>query len=57
MPEADGSYSLAGLPPGLYTVVVWHRSAGFFRKQADTRQAAKQTVDFLIPVDPSEKPR
>jgi plastocyanin len=55
MPQPDGSYALAGLPPGLYTVVVWHRSAGFFRKEVDTRSGAKQTVDFLIPVDPSEK--
>jgi plastocyanin len=54
MPGPDGTFALPALPPGIHTIVVWHRSAGFFRKQLDTRSEPAPRVDFVIPVDPSE---
>jgi plastocyanin len=30
--DASGRFALFDLPPGTYTVVAWHKSAGFFRK-------------------------
>ncbi|MCB9385034.1 MAG: hypothetical protein H6509_10480 [Bryobacterales bacterium] len=57
MPGADGRYELPPLPPGEYTVVVWHRTAGFFRKTVQAPREAGETLDFTIPVDPSEQRR
>src|SRR6516165_6146456 len=31
-PDAAGQYRIPGVPPGQYTLVAWHKSAGFFRK-------------------------
>src|SRR5580692_8047674 len=32
-PDAQGQYRIADVPPGKYTLVAWHKAAGFFRKQ------------------------
>ena len=43
---ADGSFNIAGLPPGTYTVEAWHERFG--RQEAQVTVAAKdaKTVDF-----------
>jgi plastocyanin len=51
-PAEDGSYVLPPLPPGDYTVVVWHRSAGYFRKAIQVGEGPLAPLDFVIPVDP-----
>jgi plastocyanin len=48
-PNADGGYSLQNVPPGNYTLVFWHKTAGFFRRRI-TVAAEAVTVDFTIPV-------
>lgn len=49
-PSREGTYRLADVPPGEYTVVVWHKSAGFFRERV--KLAAGQTLElnFTVPV-------
>lgn len=49
-PDPDGNYRLPEVPEGEHTVVVWHKSAGFFRERVTV--AAGQTVEmnFTIPV-------
>ena len=47
----DGQFTLHDLPPGNYTVVAWHKSAGFIRKQMRIVEGRDSTVNFLVPVD------
>jgi len=49
-PAPDGGYSLSGFPPGTYDLVVWHRSAGFFRRHITVSEGSTPAEDFLIPV-------
>jgi len=48
--DASGRFVLPNVPPGTYTVVAWHRAAGFFRKTVRTTKDAGATVDFAIPL-------
>jgi hypothetical protein len=48
-PDADGRYSLNDVPPGEYTLVYWHKTAGFFRRPVHVADGAV-TIDFTIPV-------
>ena len=57
VPSRDGTYSIDALPPGTYDIVVWHRSAGFFRKTVQVRAGAVAPLDFTIPVDEQESKR
>ena len=45
-PDRDGHFRIDNVPPGRYTIVAWHKSAGFFRHQVE----AGGTVEFLIPL-------
>ena len=47
--EPDGSFALPPVPPGRYTVVVWHKSAGFFRRTVDVPRGGNASADFDIP--------
>jgi plastocyanin len=50
-PDSDGSFTLPAVPPGRYTVVAWHKSAGFFRHTVEVRAAqAPLSFDFEIPL-------
>jgi hypothetical protein len=48
----DGQYELKDVPPGNYTLVAWHKTTGFIRKQITVTEAQNLTVDFLVPIDP-----
>lgn len=48
--DASGRFKLPDLPPGMYTVVAWHKSAGFFRKTVRVTDAGNAAVEFLIPL-------
>jgi len=50
-PDRDGQYRIAKVPPGHYTLVAWHKSAGFFRKSIDVGADQTATADFIIPLD------
>jgi len=49
--DPEGHFTLRGVPPGTYTVVAWHKSAGFFRKKIEITADRNATVDFAIPLD------
>ena len=50
-PDAQGQYHIADVPPGKYTLVAWHKAAGFFRKQITVESGHAASADFLIPID------
>jgi plastocyanin len=48
----DGQYELKDVPPGTYTLVAWHKTTGFIRKQITVTGGQDLVVDFLVPIDP-----
>ena len=53
-PDGNGAFSFSGIPPGAYQVVVWHRSAGFFRQQIQVSAGSMTKVSVEIPLAVSE---
>jgi plastocyanin len=49
-PGPDGKYRLADVPPGEHTVVVWHKSAGFFRERVTVAAGQAVNLNFTIPI-------
>jgi plastocyanin len=49
--DANGRFLLADLPPGSYTLVAWHKAAGFFRQQVLVTGERNVQVTFVIPLD------
>jgi plastocyanin len=50
-PGPLGQYQIENVPPGHYTVVAWHKAAGFFRKAILIESGHDATADFLIPIE------
>lgn len=50
-PDRTGQYRIADVPAGEYTLVAWHKNAGFFRKKVKIEQGQDASVDFFIPLD------
>jgi hypothetical protein len=38
------------VPPGSYTLVAWHKSAGFFRRKVVVTATGVTHVEFIIPL-------
>ena len=55
-PDRTGLYRLPDVSPGQYTVVAWHKSAGFFRKSIVVEAGHDSTADFFIPIQDDAKP-
>ena len=51
--KADGAgrFALTDVPSGAYTVVAWHRAAGFFRQTVKVAKDHASPVEFIIPLD------
>ena len=49
-PRSDGTFVFSEVPPGVHTVVVWHKSAGFFKRKVELTATGTGTIDFSIPV-------
>ena len=47
--DASGRFMLPDLPPGTYTVVAWHKSAGFFRKTIEVTADRNAVGGFRDP--------
>jgi plastocyanin len=54
-PDRDGKFRIADVPPGQYTLVAWHKAAGFFRKTITVDDAHDAVADFFIPLDVDQK--
>lgn len=44
--STDGTYSIPNVPPGEYTVAVWHESLGTEEQKLSVRPASHPTADF-----------
>jgi len=51
--DRDGRFALPDVPPGKYTIVAWHKAAGFFRQTVEVAAGRDENVEFLIPIDES----
>ena len=49
--DSSGRFLLSGLRPGTYTIVAWHRAAGFFRKTVRVTERGVDNVEFVIPLE------
>jgi plastocyanin len=49
--DRDGQFELQDVPPGKYTIVAWHKAAGFFRRTVEITAGRDEHVEFLIPID------
>ncbi len=50
-PDRTGRYQIPNVPPGQYTLVAWHKSAGFFRKTITVDGEHDSVADFFIPLE------
>jgi plastocyanin len=48
--DAAGRFRLCDVPPGTYTVVAWHKAAGFFRQRVTVSADGSTPVSFFIPL-------
>jgi len=47
---ASGQYRIDDVPPGTYTLVAWHKSAGFFRRTIVVGPGHDAVANFVIPI-------
>lgn len=45
---ADGSFSISGLPPGMYQLAVWHEKLGESTQTVTVTATQKQTANFTL---------
>jgi plastocyanin len=48
--DASGGFALHGVAPGSYTIVAWHKTAGFFREQIEVTPNRGASIQFVIPL-------
>ncbi len=48
--DREGHFKIASVPPGHYTIVAWHKSAGFFRKPIVIEAGHDLVQDFNVPI-------
>ncbi len=49
--QADGAFRIEGVPPGSYTVEVWHEVLGELRADVEVAPRAEVTVEFVYPAE------
>lgn len=53
-PNDQGNFEFTKIPAGSYQVVVWHKSAGFFRKQIQVTVGGAVNLSMEIPIGANE---
>lgn len=53
----DGTFSIPNVPPGSYTLVIWHERYGELRRPARVQAGGTTTVDLEFPGDEKPLPR
>jgi plastocyanin len=53
--DGGGRFELRDVPPADYTVVAWHRTAGYFRKDLRVAPGVDSRIEFLIPLEAVEE--
>jgi plastocyanin len=48
--DGSGSFALHGVTPGTYTIVAWHKAAGFFSERIEVTPNRAAVVQFIIPL-------
>jgi plastocyanin len=49
--DRDGQYSIGDVPPGTYSLVVWHKKTGYIRREVSVSDGHDTIADFLVPFD------
>lgn len=49
-PDQHGGFSLSEVPAGAYQLVVWHKSAGFFRRRVVVPPEGNVELRFEVPI-------
>ena len=49
---ADGSYKIAGVPPGQYRLEVWHESLGKTARDVTVTAGKETRINMSLPVGP-----
>ena len=50
--HGSGRFTLPDVPPGKYTIVAWHKTAGTFRQPIEVTARGAADVKFFIPLGP-----
>lgn len=53
--DDTGHYAIPNIPPGHYTLVAWHKAAGFSRRPVTVERGHDLTEDFSVPLALDEK--
>ena len=56
-PDETGGFSLSGVPAGNHQLVVWHTSAGFFRRRVEVPLDGTVEVVLDVPITDAGLPR
>jgi hypothetical protein len=55
--DASGRFILPNVPAGNYTIIAWHKAAGFFKQRVHVDENHVPAVEFLIPFQEAEPPK
>jgi len=47
--DVEGAYEIRGVPPGRYTMKVWHETLGTLEQQVAVEAGKPVAVDFTFP--------
>jgi plastocyanin len=53
--DKSGQYRIAEVPPGRYTLVAWHKTAGSFRKTIVVEPGHDAVANFFIPIEANQE--
>jgi Polysaccharide lyase family 4, domain II len=51
IPEAEGTFEIANVPPGQYTIVGWHERVGERTTTVRVERGKATTIDLSLPVE------